>query len=49
MICYQFQPRVTNRVNADLTREVSKEEIQRTVFSIDSESAPGPDGLTGFF
>ena len=36
-------------MNADLCRTISLDEIRATAFSISGDSAPGPDGLTGFF
>lgn len=35
-----FQPRVTSRMNEELTREVSKEEMKRAAFAIKAASAP---------
>lgn len=44
-----FQPRVSSEINADLSKFPSIDEIRAATFSINSDSAPVPDGLTGFF
>ncbi|KAG7556816.1 Zinc knuckle CX2CX4HX4C [Arabidopsis suecica] len=44
-----LQPRVSVSMNSELTKEVTEQEIYRAVFSINSESAPGPDGFTALF
>lgn len=44
-----FSSRVSTGMNELLTREVSKEEVRDSVFSIKPGSAPGPDGMTGIF
>ncbi|KAG7588745.1 Reverse transcriptase domain [Arabidopsis suecica] len=44
-----FQSRVSDAMNQQLTKEVTEEEIYKAVFSINSESAPGPDGFTALF
>lgn len=44
-----FQSRVTTSMNQDLTKDVTEEEIYNAVFSINCESAPGPDGFTALF
>jgi len=44
-----FQERVTANMNQDLTKGVTEQEIYDVVFSINAESAPGPDGFTAFF
>ena len=35
--------------NLALLRYPSMEEIQTTIFSMDAQSAPGPDGFSGIF
>lgn len=42
-------PKVTDRMNQTLTSPISKEEVRTAIFSIKSESAPGPDGMTALF
>ncbi|KAG7576108.1 hypothetical protein ISN45_Aa03g005410 [Arabidopsis thaliana x Arabidopsis arenosa] len=44
-----FSRRVSPMMNQELTKQVSEEEIYNAVFSIDAESAPGPDGFTALF
>ena len=44
-----YPARVTDGMNAVLTRSVSKNEVREAVFGIRSSSAPGADGFTGFF
>lgn len=44
-----FPSRVSDSLNSLLTCEISKEEIKEAVFSIKSSSAPGVDGMTGYF
>ncbi|XP_010418622.1 PREDICTED: uncharacterized protein LOC104704195 [Camelina sativa] len=48
-LLYNFQPRVSISMNQDLSKEITVSEIRQAAFSISSESAPGSDGLTGFF
>ena len=42
-------PKVSESMNEALTKVVSKEEVREAIFSIDPDSAPGPDGMTGHF
>jgi len=44
-----FQSRVSASMNQRLTKEVTKEEIYNAIFSINGESALGPDGFTALF
>lgn len=44
-----FQPRVTNTMNKDLTKAISEDEIQKAVFDIGVDRAHGPDGIIGAF
>lgn len=44
-----FSQRVTSDMNEDLTRDITEEEVQITVFDIGPHKAPGPDGFTGAF
>ncbi|KAG7532893.1 Endonuclease/exonuclease/phosphatase [Arabidopsis thaliana x Arabidopsis arenosa] len=44
-----FQARVSTIMNQDLTKIVTEEEVHQAVLSINSESAPGPDGFTALF
>lgn len=48
-IFVDMEPRVSSRMNVELIRIVSKEDIKEAVFSIRASSAPGADGFTGFF
>ena len=48
-VLHDFQPRVSAGMNLALCRKISPSEIRQAAFSINDESAPGPDGLTGFF
>lgn len=44
-----FTPKVSEAMNSNLTRRVSKDEVREAVFSINADSASGPDGMTGAF
>lgn len=44
-----FTPRVTERMNTDLTKPVSDTEIRKAVKAVKSDSSPGADGMTGHF
>lgn len=44
-----FPCKVTQSMNVELTKPISPEEIKRAAFGIKGDSAPGEDGLTGFF
>ncbi|KAL1225412.1 putative mitochondrial protein [Cardamine amara subsp. amara] len=46
---YDFNPRLSESVNLELLKEVTKEEVKDAVFAIKPSSAPGPDGFSGFF
>ena len=39
----------SNEANDDLTRPVTPDEIRSTMFGIDGDKAPGPDGFTAQF
>ncbi|MCH86209.1 RNA-directed DNA polymerase (Reverse transcriptase) [Trifolium medium] len=40
---------VDDQVNSMITSIPSPEEIKKAVFSLNKDSAPGPDGFSGFF
>lgn len=42
-------PKVTPSMNKSLVDPITKEEVRDAVFSIEAESAPGPDGMTATF
>lgn len=44
-----MEPRITDRMNQNLTKPVSDAEIKRAVKAIKSDSSPGSDGMTGHF
>jgi len=44
-----LQGKVTNQMNMDLQRMVNEEEIQKAVFDIGPDRAPGLDGITAAF
>lgn len=44
-----FSAKVTDRMNQSLTQTVTADEVKHAVFSIKGESAPGVDGMSGFF
>lgn len=48
-VFHGFQRRITEDMNADLTKTVTLDEIKESVFSVGPSKAPGPDGFTGDF
>ncbi|KAL1190943.1 hypothetical protein V5N11_020916 [Cardamine amara subsp. amara] len=42
-------PRVTENMNRELTKPVSRDEIRKAAFGIQSNKTPGADGMTGQF
>ena len=44
-----FGTSITSEANADLARSVTSDEIKSTMFGIDGDKAPGPDGFTAHF
>lgn len=49
LLLRDLNPRVTERMNHLITKYVSPEDVKEVVFSIKSDSAPGADGMSGFF
>lgn len=48
-VLHGLNPRFLKLDNANLTPPISREEIKRSVFSINLNKALGDDGLTGLF
>lgn len=44
-----FAPKVSDRMNESLIKEVTMDEVYEAVFAIKPFSAPGPDGMLGLF
>lgn len=42
-------PKVTPIMNNCFAQKVSKQEVKETIFSINGDSVPGPNGMTGLF
>ncbi|XP_023633512.1 uncharacterized protein LOC111829070 [Capsella rubella] len=40
---------ITEEINLSLTRDFSRDEVKRALFSLNPEKTPGPDGLTALF
>ncbi|CAA7017074.1 unnamed protein product [Microthlaspi erraticum] len=49
VISEAISPKITQDMNADLTRIPDDAEITQAIFSIDAEKAPGPDGFSAGF
>lgn len=45
-VFHGFQRRITDDMNADLTKAVTLDDIKESVFSVGPSKAPGPDGFT---
>lgn len=41
--------KISNEKALDLTKEVSKDEIEKTIFSLPNDKSPGPNGFDAFF
>lgn len=44
-----FTQKITQEMNDDLTRPITEEEIQSSMFNMGPHHAPGPDGLSAIF
>lgn len=44
-----FQVKISAIMNQELTKQITEEEVHSAQFSINSDSAPGPDGFTTLF
>lgn len=42
-------PKVSDRMNAELTKPVSREEVRKAAFQLGARKSPGPDGFSGMF
>ena len=48
-ILEELFPRLPEEASTELIRPITSEEIKQSMFSIDGEKAPGPDGFTSHF